>query len=69
LREEIAYRRASHELHGDERVSVGLANLVHRRDAGVCRGGRRARRPQEPAPSIVVVADLLRQDFERDLTP
>ncbi len=66
-RHSVAEGAALHELHGDERRSVGLVDLVDCGDVRMVDGGGRLRLPDETLDALLVGRDLLGEDLEGDL--
>jgi hypothetical protein len=67
---------ARHEFHGQHRhssrwpvIGLGLEHLVHGADTGVVERRRRARFGHEPGVRIRFRADLVTNEFERDIAP
>ncbi len=59
-------RVAFHQLHGNERAAVGLADVVDGRDVGVIERRRRAGFGNEALFCLRVVAEILWEEFQRD---
>ena len=57
-------RHPVQELHGDERLSILLANVINRADIGVIQCGRGLGFALEPGQRLRVAGHILRQEFQ-----
>ena len=63
----LAQRLPLDQFHGDVRLVVGLADVVHRADVGMIELGGQARFTHEPRPGGLIGHRLGGQYFQRDL--
>ena len=56
-----------HQLHRDEQLTLGLAEVVHRDDVGVLDGAGRARFAEEPLLHVFRLAEARAQELECDV--
>ena len=62
----VLQRQPIQILHGDERLTVLLADVIDRADIGMVQGGSGLRLTLETGQSLGVAGDFIRQEFERD---
>ena len=65
----VLERLALEQLHGDERPTLELADVVDRADVGMIERRRRARLAAEPLDRLRIPGDVVGQELQRDVPP
>jgi len=68
-RDDVAQVTSFDQLHGDEELALGVAQIVDRHDVRVLNRPRRARLAQEPLLHLLRLAEDVAQELQGDVAP